>query len=73
MATILGIQTINEVSIYEVDGDPSAGAGTPAPRVSLAIHSASGTVWIKRIAPDTGWKPVSTSVFFNLNILLKRS
>ena len=61
MATILGIQTINEVSIYEVDGDPSAGAGTPAPRGSLAIHSASGTVWIKRLAADTGWEPVSTS------------
>ena len=35
MATILDIQTINEVFIYEVDGDPSAGAGTPAPRGRL--------------------------------------
>ena len=61
MANTLNTQNVNEVSLIEVDNDPSIGSGTPAPQGSLAFHKASGGVWIKRFVPDTGWEPISTS------------
>lgn len=64
MAQILGIKTVNEKLIYEVDQDPSAGAGTPAPIGSLALletGSAVGENYIKVGALDTAWDKVSTA------------
>ncbi len=61
MANILSTQNVNEVSLIEVDNDPSVGSGTPAPQGSLAFHKAGGTAWIKRYTPVIGWEPISTA------------
>ena len=60
MANILGMLTVNERAVYEVDGDPSASAGTAAPLSTLAMRSDSGQLWLKNGAPDTAWTQVAT-------------
>lgn len=60
MANIIGLITVNEKQILEVDGDPAAGGGTPAPKGSMAMYD-SGTVgfaYIKTGAADTAWQAI---------------
>ena len=57
MANILGLLTVNEVEVLQVDADPSAGAGTPAPQGSIAMYQ-GGTLYIKTGALDTDWQMV---------------
>jgi hypothetical protein len=60
MAVIKGIITLNEIDILEVDVNPASGAGTPAPRGSLASVSTSGSEgFFQKIGPlDTDWTPI---------------
>lgn len=58
MAGILGRITINDVEHLEVDGDPSAGAGTAAPLSTVAAYG--GFNWIKNGTGDTDWDKVVT-------------
>ena len=60
MANILGIQTINEVFVIEVDADPNSGGGTPGEPGSIAIHRPSNNVWIKKGQSDVDWRPIPT-------------
>ena len=55
MADIKATQTLNEVLILEVAGDPTLTGGTPAPTGSLALDD-TGKLWVKTTAPDTGWE-----------------
>lgn len=56
MATIEGKRTLNELCIYEVDQDPSAGAGTVGAIGDIAmIDGGSGGIWRKFGAGDTQW------------------
>lgn len=60
MANIIGLITVNEKQILEVDADPAAGGGTAAPKGSMAMYD-SGTVgflYIKTGAADTAWQSV---------------
>lgn len=64
MAQILGIKTVNEKLIYEVDQDPSAGAGTPAPIGSMAMletGTSQGEMYLKIGALDTAWDKMTTA------------
>lgn len=60
MANIIGRITVNSKVIYEVDDVPSSGAGTPAPRGSMAMYDSGvvGSVYIKTGAADTAWQSV---------------
>lgn len=58
MATIQGRITINEVEVFEVDGDPAAGLGTPGSIGSLAILDSQG-VYQKIGVSDTAWARLS--------------
>lgn len=62
MANILGLITVNEKEILEVDASPASGGGTPAPIGSLALfnNAGSGVNYIKIGAADTAWDAVST-------------
>ena len=46
MADIKATQTLNEVLILEVAGDPTLTGGTPAPTGSLALDD-TGKLWVK--------------------------
>jgi hypothetical protein len=62
MANILGLITINNKQVLEVDADPSLVAGTAAPMGTLAQYD-SGSVglnFIKIGAADTAWDRVVT-------------
>jgi hypothetical protein len=59
MAEIKGQQTLNEVLILEVAGDPSITGGTLAPTGSIALDD-TGKLWVKTSAPDTGWEMAAT-------------
>lgn len=59
MATIKGQQTLNEVLILEVSGDPSISGGTVAPIGSIALDD-TGKLWIKSGVLDTVWTQTST-------------
>jgi hypothetical protein len=65
MANILGTITVDEVDILEVDSDPSAAAGTPAPTGSLGIVKNVGggiyELWQKTGVADTAWEQFKTS------------
>ena len=63
MANILGLITINDKQILEVDADPSAAAGTPAPLGSSAklFIGAVGYEYIKTGVADTEWERVLTA------------
>jgi archaellum component FlaF (FlaF/FlaG flagellin family) len=54
MATITGALTLNEISIIEVSGDPSATGGTPSPKGSIALDN-TGKLWLKFGDADTNW------------------
>lgn len=60
MANIIGLITVNQKDILEVDADPSAGAGTPAARGSMAMYDsgAVGSVFIKTGTADTAWQQI---------------
>lgn len=60
MATVTGLITVNGKEIIEVDADPSAGGGTPAPIGSLAMFDDSGVgrLYLKTGAADTAWSIV---------------
>lgn len=60
MANIIGLITVNQKDILEVDADPSAGAGTPASRGSMAMYDdgAVGRVYIKTGGADTAWQTI---------------
>jgi len=60
MANVLGLITVNGKEILEVDADPSAGAGTPAPKGSMSMfdNGTSGIVYIKTGAADTAWQSI---------------
>lgn len=62
MAAIIGLITVNEKQVLEVDADPSAGGGTPAPKGSLAMFDSGtvGRVYIKTGAADTAWAEIDT-------------
>lgn len=62
MANILGLVTVNEKDILEVDADPAAGGGTPAPSGSLAMwdNAGVGSEYIKIGPLDTDWDRIST-------------
>lgn len=62
MANILGLITVNEKDLIEVDGVPSDGTGTPAPVGSMAMHNDgnSGQMYIKTDVLDTGWDRIQT-------------
>ena len=60
MANILGLITVDEVDILEVDADPSSGAGTPAncPGSIAIVKNVGGGIyelWQKTGTPDTAW------------------
>lgn len=63
MATVTGLITVNGKQVLEVDADPSAAGGTPAPIASLAMYDSGtiGTLWVKTGALDTDWKKVDVS------------
>lgn len=63
MATITGLITVNGKEVLEVDADPSAGGGTPAPIASLAMFDSGsvGTLWVKVGASDNAWSKVDVS------------
>lgn len=54
---IIGQITLDQVSIFEVDTDPSLGGGTTASIGSMATlyDGANGRLWIKSGAGDTAW------------------
>lgn len=62
MANILDRVTVGEKQIYQVDADPSAGAGTPAVPGSVALFDTGtvGTEWLKVGTADTAWDKVVT-------------
>jgi hypothetical protein len=62
MAVIIGLITINEKQVLEVDAIPSAGGGTAAPKGSLAMFDSGtvGRVYIKTGALDTAWSEIDT-------------
>lgn len=62
MANIVGLITVNEKQVLEVDADPSAGGGTAAPKGSLAMFDSGtvGRVYIKTGAADTAWAEIDT-------------
>lgn len=62
MANVLGIQTVNNVEVLEVDSDPSLGLGTPAPVGTLALANDGSGTYYKFGALDTDW---SKSIFSN--------
>ncbi len=61
MANIIGLLTLNDKQILEVDGDPSAGGGTAAPIGSIALANISGvgTFYVKQSVTDNDWANVS--------------
>lgn len=59
MSVILGEITINQISYFEVDTNPSIGAGLPAPLGSQAVAMDTGNVWVKKGALNTNWSQVS--------------
>lgn len=64
MAQILDIVTVGEKTIYNVDQDPAAGAGTPAEIGSLALlesGSSIGEAYLKVGAADTAWDKFTTA------------
>lgn len=66
MATIEGKRTLNELCIYEVDSDPSAGLGTAAAIGDIAmIDGGSGGLWRKYGATDTEWTEMSDKRFLS--------
>lgn len=62
MAIIIGLITINEKQVLEVDALPGAAAGTAAPRGSLAMFDSGtvGRVFIKSGTADTAWSEIDT-------------
>lgn len=62
MATILGLITVNDKQVLEVDGVPSASLGTSANLGSIALYSDGSTasLYLKTGTADTDWTPVST-------------
>ena len=67
MANILGVITDNTALILEVDADPAAGIGTPAPKGSLAMYGGAGqgNAFVKTDVSDLSWKPILTTVQFD--------
>lgn len=63
MAAIIGTVTVNNKMVLEVDGNPSTGLGTVAPRGSMAMFDSGtlGQLWIKTGADDTAWSLVDVS------------
>lgn len=67
MANILGLITVNDKEILEVDAVPSAGAGTPAPVGSMAMFDdglagpTSGSVYEKIGPNDVDWDRILTA------------
>lgn len=64
MAQILDIVTVGEKTIYNVDQDPAAGAGTAAEIGSLALletGASVGELYLKIGAADTAWDKFTTS------------
>lgn len=62
MAAIVGLITINNKEILEVDLNPATGSGTPAPIGSLAVLDAGGAgeAYVKAGLADTEWDLVTT-------------
>ena len=63
MAQILGLITVEGKEILEVDQNPAAGGGTPAPVGAMAMletGSSIGEAYVKIGASDTAWDKVST-------------
>lgn len=63
MAAITGLITVNGKEVLEVDADPSAGGGTPAPIGSIAMYDSGsvGSVYIKTGALDTAWSRIDSN------------
>jgi hypothetical protein len=62
MAVVTGLITVNGKEILEVDADPGAGPGTPAPIASLALYDdgSAGSLYIKSGAADTAWSIIQS-------------
>ena len=63
MAQVLGLITVEGKEVLEVDQNPAAGGGTPAPIGSMAMletGSSIGEMYIKIGASDTAWDKAST-------------
>lgn len=56
---LLGLITIDQISILEVDADPSV-SGVSAPVSSMALLYGTLGVWVKYGAADTNWSPLTT-------------
>ena len=63
MSQILGLLTLNQKQLYEVDSIPSAGSGTPAPIGTIAQldDSGVGELWVKVGSADTAWERFGTT------------
>ena len=64
MANILGLLTVNNKEVLEVDAIPSAGAGTPAPVGSIAFFETGsnvGELYLKVGIADTAWDKFQTA------------
>ena len=76
MALIEGQITINEVDVLEVDSNPGAGAGTPAPVGSLAIEqdeiNSEGRLYQKTGPLDTDWSEFISSIAGDLPVVQAR-
>ena len=59
MAIILGIKTINKVSILTVNTDPTTGGGTPAEIGSLALTADGSGTFEKIGATDADWQIIT--------------
>lgn len=70
MANILGLITVNNKEVLEVDASPSAGGGTPASIGSLAFLESGGvgTNYIKVGVLDTAWDTITTLAAGNVGL-----
>lgn len=71
MANTTGLITVDQLSILEVDADPSTGGGTNAPIGSLAMFNSGsvGTVYVKTATALTSWELITTASLFATAVL----
>ena len=57
MSEIIGRINVNDFEIMQVDADPAAAAGTPAPVGSMAVHDSGviGRLYFKQGLADVAW------------------
>lgn len=60
MATINGVQTIQDIWAVSLSGDPSTAGGTASPIGTFGGASDGSGIWYKSTSLDTGWVAVAT-------------